>query len=117
MCAIPFSSAMSERGFKGRKMSAIMAVLVTRGSATIKVAPGFSNSLCHRMGWFSAMCAPHGGQRVLLAQAPGAELAAIHGVAFIAARGHCAPVSHADQPAASDRAIAAGSGDPAVRHA
>jgi hypothetical protein len=37
-------SAMSERGFSGRKKSAIMAVLVTRGSATMSVLFGFASS-------------------------------------------------------------------------
>ena len=37
MWIIPLSSARSDRGFSGRNRSAIIAVLVTRGSATISV--------------------------------------------------------------------------------
>ena len=42
MCAMPLSSARSERGFSGRCRSAIIAVLVTRGSATISVLRGIA---------------------------------------------------------------------------
>ena len=58
MCAMPLSSARSERGFSGRWMSAIIAVLVTRGSATIRVLCGFASRYWQRMGWLSAMLAP-----------------------------------------------------------
>src|SRR5437773_12254475 len=49
---------MSERGFKGRYRSAIIAVLVTRGSATIKVLEGLASRYWQRIGWLSAMFAP-----------------------------------------------------------
>ena len=41
MWAMPLISARSERGFSGRYISANIAVLVTRGSATISVWCGF----------------------------------------------------------------------------
>ena len=55
---MPLMSAMSERGFSGRKRSAIIAVLVTRGSATISVLSGLASSHWQRIGWLSAMFAP-----------------------------------------------------------
>ena len=38
---MPLSRAISERGLSGRYKSAIRAVLLTRGSATTTVLPGF----------------------------------------------------------------------------
>ena len=59
---MPLRSAMSERGLTARWMSAIIAVLVTRGSTTMRVrglVPGDVRSRrWQRMGWLSAMLAP-----------------------------------------------------------
>ena len=54
----PLSSARSDRGRIGRCRSAIIAVLVTRGSTTMSVVPGLASSRRHRIGWLSAMFAP-----------------------------------------------------------
>ena len=56
-------SAMSLRGLTGRWMSAIIAVLVTRGSTTITWCAVLSAAQTigqrwQRMGWLSAMLAP-----------------------------------------------------------
>ena len=61
--AMPLISAMSLRGLTGRWMSAIIAVLVTRGSTTIRGAGDVCRACLRsrrwqRMGWLSAMLAP-----------------------------------------------------------
>ena len=52
----------------------------------------------------------------MLGKSFGAERARIYGMRRIAAHGHRAAILYADEHAATDRAIAAGSGHPTVRN-
>ncbi len=58
-----------------------------------------------------------GVEDVVLAEALGAELAAVDGVVRVAAGGDGLAVFDADEHAAADRAVAAGGLDPGVGHA
>ena len=55
---MPLIRVMSLRGFTARWMSASIAVLVTRGSTTIRVAARLLMTRGTSSGWLSAMLAP-----------------------------------------------------------